>query len=200
MQQKNKLKRIKCKPCENLCMQQISCTFFIYVHYYPSTWMCVWFFPSSFISFASDQRPLPGPPSSTTRRPPGRLDCLAGTTRTPYRGGLLQPPCCWHAGIGYLCHSVWLQPLGDPYAIYFVTGYLHNAGGEGEKAISEIVWGNQTFPVDNDGRRMTANVFEATVNDSGYVRLRWPGSVTPHLLIDKRECVCHGHTKGIAMT
>lgn len=159
----------------------------------------IWFFPSSLISFSSDQRPLPGPPSNTSRPPPGRHDCLAGTTRTPYRGGLLHPPCCWRAGIGYLCHSVWLQPLGDPYAIYIVTGYLHNAGGEGEKAIREIVWGNQTFPVDNDGRRMTANVFEATVNDSGCVRLRWPGSVTLHLLIDNRECVCHEHTKGIAV-
>lgn len=105
------------------------------------------------------------------------------------QGGLLHPPCCWRAGIGYLCHSVWLQPLGDPYAIYIVTGYLHNAGGEGEKAIREIAWCNQTFPVDNDGRSMTGNVVEVTVNDSERMRRWWPGYVTLHLLIDTRVSV-----------
>ncbi len=103
--------------------------------------------------------------------------------------GLLHPPCCWRPRIGYLCHSVWLQPLGDPYAIYIVTGYLHNAGGEGEKAIREIAWSNQTFPVDNDGRCMTGNVAEVTANDSEPVRRRWPACVTLHLLIDKRMSV-----------
>lgn len=105
------------------------------------------------------------------------------------RGGLLLPPRCWRTGIGYLCHSVWLQPLGDPYAIYIVTGYLHNAGGEGEKAIREIAWSNQTFPVDNDGRCMTGNVVEVTVNDSELMRRRWPGCVTLHLLIDTHVSV-----------
>lgn len=144
--------------------------------------------PSSLISLASDQRPLPGPLSSTAVPPPGRHDCLTGTLRTPY-GGPSPPPRCWRTGVGYLCHSVWLQPLGDPYAIYIVTGYLHNAGGEGEKAIREIAWSNQTFPVDNDGRCMTGNVVEVTVNDSELLQCRWPGCVTLHLLIDTRVSV-----------
>lgn len=43
--------------------------------------------PSSLISFASDQRPLPGPLSSTAVPPPGRHDCLTDTL-----GGGPSPP------------------------------------------------------------------------------------------------------------
>lgn len=171
----------------------------IYAHHY----LCMCFhhifglyFPFLLNFLISDQRPPPGALPSAPLPPSSRHECLTGTAEDALQGAFSTPHRCWHAGIGYLCHSVWLQPLADPYAIYIVTGYLHNAGGEAEKAIREIVWSNQTFSVDNDGRCMTGNVFEVTVNDSESIQRRWPGCVTLHLLIDNRVFVTDRPSRG----